>query len=67
MTNNVDLGCFHFLGIKSPFFYFISARNTVFCETTTTNELQKWTNSILENIIPYLMHNSVVLCMEKVL
>jgi hypothetical protein len=66
MANNVDLGCFPFLGIKSPFFYFISARNTVFCEAPTKNGLQKWTTSILENFIPYFMHTYVVLCMEKV-
>jgi hypothetical protein len=29
--------------------------------------LQKLNNEILENIIPYIMNNSQVVCMEKVL
>jgi hypothetical protein len=67
MSNNVDLGCFPFLGIKSSFFILLALEIRFFCEAPTKNELQKWTTSILETIIPYFMHTYVVVCMEKVL
>jgi hypothetical protein len=48
-------------------FHFISAKIGIFCEASTKNMLQKLNNLILENIIPYIMHNLPVVCMEKVL
>jgi hypothetical protein len=48
-------------------FYFLIAKIVFFYEVSTKNMLQKWNKQILEKIIPYIMHNSLVVCMEKVL
>jgi hypothetical protein len=38
-----------------------------FCEASTKNMLQKWNNQILNDIISYLIHNTPIVCMEKVI
>jgi hypothetical protein len=48
---------FSFSWHKKFIFYFSSTKNGFFCEAPTKNMLQKWTYIILENIIPYFMHN----------
>jgi hypothetical protein len=48
-------------------FHFLSAKIGIFCKVSTKNMLQKLNNQILQNIIPYIMNNSLVVCMEKVL
>jgi hypothetical protein len=52
---------------KKSFFIFLVQKIGIFCEASTKNMLQKWNNQILEIIIPYIMHNAPVACMEKVL
>jgi hypothetical protein len=37
-----------------------------FCEASTKNMLQKYNNQILNDIITYIMHNSLVVSMEEV-
>jgi hypothetical protein len=60
MANNVDLGSFNFHCTKNPFFIFLAQKNEFFCEASIKNTLQKCTNKILNNIIPYFMNNSPV-------
>jgi hypothetical protein len=43
MANNVDLGYFPFSWHKKFIFHFLSAKNGIFYEAPTKNELQKWT------------------------
>jgi hypothetical protein len=66
MAKNVDLGSSNFGCTKNSFFIFL-VQKLVFCGASTKNMLQKWNKQILENIIPYIMHNSPVVCMEQVL
>jgi hypothetical protein len=52
---------------KKFIFHFLNAKNGLFCEAPTKNMFQKWTNKILNDIVPYFMPNSPVLCMQKVI
>jgi hypothetical protein len=42
---------------KKFIFHFINAKNGFFCEAPTKNMIKKWTNKILNDIIPYFIHN----------
>jgi hypothetical protein len=66
IAKNIYLGFLPFLGIKSSFFIFLAPKLGFFCEAPTKNMFQKWTTTILENIISYSVRNSPVICMEKV-
>jgi hypothetical protein len=66
MANKVALGSINFL-CKKFIFHFLNAKNGLFCEAPTKNMFQKWTHKILNDILPYFMPNSPVLCMEKVI
>jgi hypothetical protein len=62
MANNIDLGSLNFRCTKNSFFIFLAQKMGFFCEASTKIMFQKWTNTILNDTMPYFMQ---VVCMEK--
>jgi hypothetical protein len=57
MANKFALGSFNFICTKKSFFIFLMLKMGFFCEAPTKNMFKKWTTTILNDIIPYFMHN----------
>jgi hypothetical protein len=56
MANKVHIGSFHFLCIKKINFHFLSVKIGFFCEGSTENTLQNYTNLIFNNSRKHFMY-----------